>query len=96
MIFEMHIEEVFTIQIRTNLLLKMQEMGLVDMWFQQDGAICHTARATMDLMKNEFGEQLISCLNWMARMPSMPFEAPTLYSLRKGKVSCLHRYASID
>ena len=53
----MHIEEVFTIQIRTNLLLKAHEMGPVDMWFQQDDATRNKARATMDLMKQEFSEQ---------------------------------------
>ena len=38
----------------------MQEMELVDLWFQYDGPSRHTARATMDLIKNEFGEQLNS------------------------------------
>ena len=38
----------------------MRDNDLVDMWFQQDGATCHTARETMDLLKDEFGEQLIS------------------------------------
>jgi hypothetical protein len=37
-------------------LPKMQELDLHDMWFQQDGATCHTARATMDLLRGEFGE----------------------------------------
>lgn len=41
-------------------LPKMRDNDLVDMWFQQDGATCHTARETMDLLKDEFGEQLIS------------------------------------
>ena len=46
---------------------KMQELDLHDMWFQQDGAICHTARVTMDLLRGEFGEHLISRsgpVNW--------------------------------
>ncbi|QQP40330.1 Uncharacterized protein FKW44_014334, partial [Caligus rogercresseyi] len=30
------------------------------MWFQQDGATCHTTRETMNMLKDEFGEQLIS------------------------------------
>ncbi|GFW69389.1 transposable element Tc1 transposase [Trichonephila clavipes] len=29
-------------------------------WFQQDGATCHTARATIDLLKDTFGDRLIS------------------------------------
>ncbi|GFT81706.1 transposable element Tc3 transposase [Trichonephila clavipes] len=31
-----------------------------ELWFQQDGAICHTARATIDLLKDTFGDRLIS------------------------------------
>ncbi|GFW89327.1 putative DD41D transposase [Trichonephila clavipes] len=29
-------------------------------WFQQDGATCHTARASIDLLKDTFGDRLIS------------------------------------
>jgi len=35
-------------------------MDLDDMWFQQDGATCHTAHATIDLLKSKFGERVIS------------------------------------
>ncbi|GFT66572.1 transposable element Tc3 transposase [Trichonephila clavipes] len=41
-----------------------------DMWFQQDGATCHTARATIDLLKDTFGDRLISRfgpVNWPPR-----------------------------
>ncbi|GFW14655.1 putative transposable element [Trichonephila clavipes] len=31
-----------------------------ELWFQQDGATCHTARATIDLLKDTFGDSLIS------------------------------------
>ncbi|GFV41946.1 uncharacterized protein TNCV_4140531 [Trichonephila clavipes] len=31
-----------------------------ELWFQQDGATCHTARATIDLSKDTFGDCLIS------------------------------------
>ncbi|CAH2087395.1 unnamed protein product [Euphydryas editha] len=34
--------------------------NLADMWFQQDGATCHTARATIDLLKESFDERIIS------------------------------------
>ncbi|GFW86841.1 transposable element Tc3 transposase [Trichonephila clavipes] len=40
------------------------------MWFQQDGAICPTARATIDLLKDMFGDRLISRfgpVNWPPR-----------------------------
>jgi Helix-turn-helix domain (DUF4817) len=45
-------------------------MDLEDMWFQQDGATCHTARATIDLLKEKFDERVISRngpVNWPAR-----------------------------
>ncbi|GFT45055.1 putative DD41D transposase [Trichonephila clavipes] len=31
-----------------------------ELWFQQDGTTCHTARATIDLLKDTFGDRLIS------------------------------------
>ncbi|GFT74867.1 uncharacterized protein TNCV_1673331 [Trichonephila clavipes] len=31
-----------------------------ELWFQQDGATCHTDRATIDLLKDTFGDRLIS------------------------------------
>ena len=40
------------------------------MWFQQDGAKCHTARVPMDLLRDEFGEHFISRsgpVNWLPR-----------------------------
>ncbi|GFV76253.1 transposable element Tc3 transposase [Trichonephila clavipes] len=41
-----------------------------ELWFQQDGETCHTARATIDLLKDTFGDRLISRfgpVNWPAR-----------------------------
>ncbi|GFW00436.1 putative LOC100569746 [Trichonephila clavipes] len=41
-----------------------------ELWFQQDGATCHTARATIDLLKDPFGDCLISRfgpVNWPPR-----------------------------
>ncbi|GFU76292.1 uncharacterized protein TNCV_527721 [Trichonephila clavipes] len=40
------------------------------LWFQQDGATCHTARATIDLLKDTFGDRIISRfgpVNWPPR-----------------------------
>ncbi|GFU23566.1 uncharacterized protein TNCV_1343531 [Trichonephila clavipes] len=31
-----------------------------ELWFQQDGATCHTARTTIDLLKDTVGDRLIS------------------------------------
>ncbi|GFX25656.1 transposable element Tc3 transposase [Trichonephila clavipes] len=41
-----------------------------ELWFQQDGATCHTARATINLLKDTFGDRLISRfgpVNWPPR-----------------------------
>jgi len=48
----------------------MEELDLVDVWFQQDGATCHTALETMAQLRAAFGEQFISRLgpvNWPPR-----------------------------
>ncbi|GFW10357.1 putative transposable element [Trichonephila clavipes] len=40
------------------------------LWFQQDGATCHTPRATLDLLKDTLGDRLISRfgpVNWPLR-----------------------------
>ncbi|GFW89403.1 transposable element Tc3 transposase [Trichonephila clavipes] len=42
----------------------------MELWFQQDGATCHTARVTIDLLKDTFGDRLISRfgpVNWPPR-----------------------------
>ncbi|GFV31320.1 uncharacterized protein TNCV_285091 [Trichonephila clavipes] len=41
-----------------------------ELWFQQDGATYHIARATTDLLKDTFGDRLISRfgpVNWPSR-----------------------------
>ena len=47
----------------------MQELILHDVWFQQNGAACHTARVTMDLLRGQIGENFISC-SWPVSWPS--------------------------
>ncbi|GFX67638.1 uncharacterized protein TNCV_3933801 [Trichonephila clavipes] len=45
-----------------------------ELWFQ-DGATCHTARATIDLLKDTFGDRLISRfgpVNWPPRSCDLP------------------------
>ncbi|GFY10881.1 hypothetical protein TNCV_1124031 [Trichonephila clavipes] len=47
-----------------------QNCRIWELWFQQDGATCHTARATIDLLKDTFGDRLISRfgpVNWPPR-----------------------------
>ena len=46
-------------------------LDLNDMWFQQDGATCHTARVAVDLLGGEFGEHFISrsgSVHWPPRL----------------------------
>jgi len=38
----------------------LDDIDLDDMWFQQDGATCHTAGQTIELLKSNFGERVIS------------------------------------
>ena len=39
---------------------QLEGINLADMWFQQDGATCLTARDTINLLKETFDERLIS------------------------------------
>ncbi|GFU86009.1 uncharacterized protein TNCV_3070111 [Trichonephila clavipes] len=58
-----------------------------ELWFQQDGATCHTARATIDLLKDTFGDRLISRfgpVNWPPR--SCEFNTARLFSVGLCKV----------
>ncbi|GFU64179.1 putative DD41D transposase [Trichonephila clavipes] len=51
-------------------LLELNNHGVQELWFPQDGATCHTARATIDLLKDTFGDRLISRfgpVNWPPR-----------------------------
>jgi len=42
------------------LLPKFEEEDTDDIWFQQDGAPCHTANATIDLLRTVFENRIIS------------------------------------
>ncbi|GFU56329.1 uncharacterized protein TNCV_582631 [Trichonephila clavipes] len=49
---------------------ELNNHNVQELWFQQDGATCHTARATIDLLKDTFGDRLISRfgpVNWPPR-----------------------------
>ncbi|GFW88145.1 DUF4817 domain-containing protein [Trichonephila clavipes] len=51
----------------TFFILELNNHDVQELWFQQDGATCHTARATIDLLKDTFGDRLISRfgpVNW--------------------------------
>ncbi|CAK1579984.1 unnamed protein product [Parnassius mnemosyne] len=49
---------------------QLDGMDLDNMWFQQDGATCHTAHETIDLLQQRFPEHIISRnsdVNWPPR-----------------------------
>ncbi|GFW96353.1 transposable element Tc3 transposase [Trichonephila clavipes] len=49
---------------------ELNNQDVQELWFQQDAATCHTARATIDLLKDTFGDRLISRfgpVNWPPR-----------------------------
>ncbi|GFW75156.1 transposase [Trichonephila clavipes] len=49
---------------------ELNNYDVQELWFQQDGATCHTARATIVLLKDTFGDRLISRfgpVNWPPR-----------------------------
>lgn len=49
---------------------ELDNIDISEMWFQQDGATCHTSRATMELLEEKFGEWIISrhgFVNWPPR-----------------------------
>ncbi|GFY07739.1 uncharacterized protein TNCV_4133361 [Trichonephila clavipes] len=49
---------------------QLNNHDIQELWFQQDGATCHTARATIDLLKEMFGDRLIlrfGPVNWPPR-----------------------------
>ncbi|GFX73456.1 uncharacterized protein TNCV_3402671 [Trichonephila clavipes] len=49
---------------------ELNNHDIQELWFQQDGATCQTARATIDLLKHLFGDRLISRfgpVNWPSR-----------------------------
>ncbi|GFU47738.1 transposable element Tc3 transposase [Trichonephila clavipes] len=49
------------IAIITNFFIpELNNHDVQELWFQQDGATCHTAPATIELLKDTFGDRLIS------------------------------------
>ncbi|GFS65876.1 uncharacterized protein TNCV_390981 [Trichonephila clavipes] len=62
-------------------VLVVVEQRVIELWFQQDGATCHIARATIDLLKDTFGDHLISRfgpVNWPPRSCDL---TPLIYFL---------------
>ncbi|GFU46076.1 hypothetical protein TNCV_2309171 [Trichonephila clavipes] len=68
-------------------ILELNNHDVQELWFLQDGATCHTARARIDLLKDTFGDRLISRfgpVNWPTR--SCDLTPLRLFSVRLCKV----------
>ncbi|GFV48438.1 uncharacterized protein TNCV_3027081 [Trichonephila clavipes] len=49
---------------------ELNNHNVQELWFQQDGATCHTAHTKIDLLKDTFGDRLVSRfepVNWPPR-----------------------------
>jgi hypothetical protein len=49
---------------------QLNDIDVAELWFQQDGATCHTAHATINLLRETFDERIISRngpVNWPPR-----------------------------
>ena len=42
------------------LFTKIEQEDIGNIWFQQDGAMCHTAEATLDVLRSVFEDRIIS------------------------------------
>ncbi|GFV01751.1 uncharacterized protein TNCV_2024611 [Trichonephila clavipes] len=63
-------KKISKLQRERRLRTKCISVSQTELWFQQDGATCHTARATINLLKDTFGDRLISRfgpVNWPPR-----------------------------
>ncbi|GFW61825.1 DUF4817 domain-containing protein [Trichonephila clavipes] len=57
----------YTATITKFFIPELNNHDVQELWFRQDGVTCHTARATIDLLKDTFGDCLISRfgpVNW--------------------------------
>lgn len=53
---------------------KKEEVGVENVWFQQDGATAHTSRRSMDILRKMFPGRLVSLrgdLGWPPRSPDL-------------------------
>ena len=46
------------------LFTKIEEENIGNIWFQQDGATCHTGEATLDVLRPVFEDRMISRVDW--------------------------------
>ncbi|GFX50155.1 transposable element Tc3 transposase [Trichonephila clavipes] len=60
----------YRVMITNFFIPELNNHDVQELWFQQNGATCHTARATINLLKDTFGDRLISRfgpVNWPPR-----------------------------
>lgn len=75
--------------VNTFLREEVENNGLEDHYFQQDGATAHTARATIDLLNEMFPGRLVSKngdFDWPPRSPDLTAPDFFLWGYLKGKV----------
>ncbi|XP_031357888.1 uncharacterized protein LOC116181640 [Photinus pyralis] len=75
------------LQPRMNEIVEEHELG--DLWFQQDGATAHTARASLHVLREIFPERLVSLrgdVGWPARSPDLSICDYFLWGYLKEKV----------
>ena len=41
-------------------VLELDDVDVDDLWYQQDGAICYTANEIINLLKETFGQRIMS------------------------------------
>lgn len=67
----------------------VEEHGLGDLWFQQDGATAHTARISLNVLREMFPGRLVSSrgdVGWPARSPDLSICDFFLWGYLKEKV----------
>ncbi|KAL0851344.1 hypothetical protein ABMA28_007164 [Loxostege sticticalis] len=81
--------ERYRTMLREFLIPSLDELGLEHIWFQKDGATAHTARDTMDLVRDAFPGRVISRfgdLPWPARSPDLTSPDFFLWGFLKSRV----------
>ena len=70
------------------LFTKIEDKDIGNIWFQQDGAKCHTAEATLDVLCPVFEDPIISCradVVWPPRSCTLTPSDYYLWGAVKGK-----------
>ena len=56
-----HLSSKMSKKLNEFLLTEIEEEVIGNIWFQQDGATCHTAETTLDVLRSIFEDRIISC-----------------------------------